>query len=70
MIVILDRNSNNLSRIENEAKQNFHAVYINDSDYVMTCTTSINSISNTLKKLWIQPDLHSSYIETIYNDKE
>ena len=40
-----------------------------DSDYVMTCTTAIPSISNTIKKLWIQSDLHSYYIKTIYNDK-
>ena len=42
---------------------------MHDSDYVMMYNTAINSISNTLKKLWKQSDLHSSYIQTIYNDK-
>ena len=45
-------------------------MYMNDSDYVMTFTTKIPSIPNTLKKLWIQSYLHSYYIKTIYNGKE
>ena len=36
----------------------------------MTCTTSIPSISNTLKKLLLQLDLHSSYIQTKYSGTE
>ena len=45
-------------------------MYMHDSDYVMTCTNTIISISNTLKKLSLQSDLHSSYIQTKYNGKE
>ena len=48
----------------------FNAVDIHDSDYVMNCTTAITSISNTLKKLLLQSDFHSSYIQTKYNGKE
>ena len=40
-----------------------------DSDYVMICTTAIPPISNTLKKFWIPSYFHSSYIQTIYNNK-
>ena len=54
----------------NDAKQRIHAVNMHDSDYVMTFTKSIISISNTLKKLWIHSDLHSYYIQTIYSGKE
>ena len=43
---------------------------MNDSDYVMIFTTEILSISTTLKKLWIQSDLNSSYNQTLYNDKQ
>ena len=43
---------------------------MNDSDYAMIFTTSIHSISNTLKNLWILSYFNSSYIQTIYNDKE
>ena len=43
---------------------------MHDSDYVMNCTTAIPYISNTLKKLLLQSDLHSSYIQTKYNGKE
>ena len=37
--VMLEYNSNKLIRIANEAKQRVHAIYMHDSDYVMTCTT-------------------------------
>ena len=43
---------------------------MNDSDYAMIFTTAIHSISNTLKNLWILSYFNSSYIQTIYNDKE
>ena len=56
--VILERNINNLLRIENEAKQIIHAMDNTDSGYIMTCNTATYSISNTLKKLWIQSYLH------------
>ena len=39
---------------------------MHDSDYVMTCTTAIPSISNTLKKLFLQYYLYSSYNQTKY----
>ena len=65
--VMLERNSNNLFIIENEVKQIIHAMDMNDSDYVMTFTTAIPSISINLNKLWIKSGFHSSYIKTIYN---
>ena len=43
---------------------------MHDSDYVMICTTSITSISNTFNNLWIPLDLNTSYIQTMHNDKE
>ena len=36
----------------------------------MTCTSEITSISKTLKKLLLQSDFHSSYIQTKNNGKE
>ena len=43
---------------------------MHDSDYVMTCTMVIPFISNTLNKLLLKSDFHSSHIQTIYNGKE
>ena len=43
---------------------------MHDSDYVLIFTTGIPYISNTLNKLWIPSDFHSSYMQTIYNDKQ
>ena len=54
----------------NEEKQKVHESDVHDSEYVMTYTTAITSMSNTLKKMWVQLYLQSSYIQTIYNDKE
>ena len=39
---------------------------MHDSDHVMTCTTAITYISNTLNKFLLQYDLHSSYNQTKY----
>ena len=67
--VMLERNSNNLKIIDNEAKQRIHAINMHDSYYVMNCTTTILYISNKLKKLLLQSYLHLSYIQIKYNGK-
>ena len=67
--LILEQNPNNLSIIANNEKQRIHTMDMHDSDYVMIFNIEITSISNNLKKLWIPSDMHSSYIQTIYNDK-
>ena len=43
---------------------------MHDSEYGMTCTTTIPSISNTLNKLWLQYYLHSTYNQTKYIGEE
>ena len=43
---------------------------MHDSDYIMTCTTAILSIPNTLNKLLLQYNLHSSYNQTKYIGEE
>ena len=40
------------------------------SVYVMTCTTAIPSVANTLNKLLLQYDLHPSYNQTEYIGEE
>ena len=67
---MLEKNSNNSNIIANEAKPIIHAMGMHDSDYVMTCTTAITSISNKLKKLLLHYDLHSSYNRTKYIGEE
>ena len=67
---VLELNSNNSKMISNEVKQIIHAIDMHDSEYFMTCTTAISYISNTLKKLLLQYDLHSSYNQTKYNGEE
>ena len=66
--VVLECNSNKLKRISNEEKNN-SCNGMHDSDYVMTFTTTIFSISNTLKKLFLQYDLYSSYNQNKYIGK-
>ena len=43
---------------------------MNDSDYVMTCTTTIPSISITIKNFLLRYNLHSSYNQNIYIGEE
>ena len=52
--VVLECNSNNIKIIDNEEKQRIHEMNMHGSDYVMNYTTTIPSISNTLKKLLLQ----------------
>ena len=68
--VMLELNSNKLKRIVNETKQIIHEMDMHDSDYVMTCTTAISFISNTLKKLLLHSYSHIYYIQTKYNGRE
>ena len=48
---ILEYNTINLSKIPNEVKYRIHAEDTDNSDKFMTCTTTINSTSNTIKNL-------------------
>ena len=66
----LKRNSNDIKIIDNESKQINDEMYMHDLDYVMTCTITSNSVSNTKNKLLLQYDLNSSHNQPIYNDKE
>ena len=66
-LVMLKLNSNNLTRIVNKEKERIYAMDMNDSDYVMTCTKEIPFISKIFKKLFLQSDFYSTYIQTIYN---
>ena len=43
-----------LKKISNEAKQIINVMDMHDSEYLMTCTTAIPSISNTLNTLLLQ----------------
>ena len=47
-------------------KKNHSCNGMHNSDYVLTCTNVIPSISNTLKKLVLQYNLYSSYNKTKY----
>ena len=51
-------------------KKNNSCNGIHDSEYAMTCTTTISSISNTLKKLLLQYNLNSTYNQTKYIGEE
>ena len=58
------------SKIPNEVKQIIHTKETDNSNYVMTCIKKNPPTSNTFKKLLLHKNLHSSYIQTKYNDKE
>ena len=60
---IFECNNINLEKLPNEVKQRIHAEDTDNSDKVMTCTTTITSTSNTLKNLVVNKSFHSYYIQ-------
>ena len=53
-----------------EVKQIIPTEETDNSEYVMTCINTIPSTSNTLNKFLLNKSLHSSYIQTEFNEKE
>ena len=70
VFVILEHNSTELSIVPNEVKQIMHAIDMHDSEYVMSCYTSITYVANTVKKLHIMSDLNYGHIHNFYRDKQ
>ena len=56
-------NNNNLEKLPNEVKDKMNEEDIENSDKVMSCTTTITSNPNTLNKLAVNKSCHSSYIQ-------
>ena len=67
---LLECNTNNLVKITNEVKYRIHAEEIDNSDKVMTCTSTVLSTSNTLKKLAANKGFNYSYIWREFNNKK
>ena len=59
-----------MGKLPNEVKDRIHAEETDNSDKVMTCTTTISSTSNKLKNLAANRGFHSSYIRREFNDKK
>ena len=66
----MEYNDNNLEKLQNDVKQRIHAEETDYSDKFMTCINKILSTSNILKNLVLNKILHSSYIQTKFNDKK
>ena len=59
-----------MAKLPNDVKDRIHAKEAENSEKIMTCTTTIHSTSNTLKNLAVNKSFHSSYIRREFNDKE
>ena len=59
-----------MEKLPNEVKDRIHAKGTDNPDKVMTCTTTIPSISNTLNNLLVNRSFHYSCIQREYNDKK
>ena len=60
---LFEWNTINLEKISNEVKDRTHAEDTENSEKVMTFTTTISSTSNTRKNLAVNKVFHSSYIK-------
>ena len=63
LFTLFECNTNNLAKLSNEVKEIINAEDIDNSDKVMTCTSTIPSTSNTLKNLAVNKNFHSSFIQ-------
>ena len=70
IFTLFECNTINLAKLPNEVKYIIHAEETDNSDKVMTCTTTITSTSNTLKNLEVNKSFHYSYIQGELNDKK
>ena len=68
LFAILECNANHLEKLPNEVKQRIHAEETDNSDYVMTCISTIPSTSNTLKNFVSNKSFHSFYIHREFNE--
>ena len=66
VFAILKCNVNNWAKLPNEVKQHIYAEEIDDSDKVMTCSTTIPSTSSTL----IDLVLNKTFILLIFEENE
>ena len=70
IFTLFECNTINLAKLPNEVKYIIHAEDTDNSDKVMTCTTTITSTSNTLKNLEVNKSFHYSYIQGELNDRK
>ena len=66
---ILEWNDNNLEKCPNEVKQIIHAEETDNSYKVIKFTKEPPHTSNTINNLVPNKILHSSYIQTEFNDE-
>ena len=64
VFTIFECNTINLEKNPNEVKQIIHAEDTENSNKVMTCTTTITSTSNTLKNLAV----NKNFIPPVFKD--
>ena len=50
-------------------KQRIHAINMFDNDYLTTCSTTITSVKNNLKKTHLSENIFNSFISTYYDDQ-
>ena len=67
---IWECNTNNFGKLPNKVKQIINSEETENSEKVMTSINTIPSTSNTLKNLLLNKSLHSSYIQTEFNEKK
>ena len=67
---IIEQNSNHFISVTNETKLVIHAIDKQKTDHVIACYIVISSVENTLKKLYIQYNLHTVYRKNFYHDKQ
>ena len=67
--VIIERTSQSLNNIPLVVQNRIHDINVYDSDYIMSSSSPIPSVSDTLKKIYLGGPLWGEFISKYYNDK-
>ena len=67
---IIEQNQKQLSLLPNSVKLRINLIDKLNTDYVMVKNIAIYAVSNTIKKLHIQKNMHMTYKQDFYKNKE
>ena len=67
-VVIIEQASHDLKNVPLIFQNHIHAINMNDSNSIMSCSTPIYSVANTLKDISLGGPLWDGFISEYYNE--
>ena len=67
-VVIIEQASHDMKNVPLIFQNHIHAINMNDSNSIMSCSTPIYSVANTLKDISLGGPLWDGFISEYYNE--